>query len=169
MTENIKTSTTREIIRVRGRLKELIVVKDEKGNIIHKVLSPLMLEFNIKDVLQVIVGASIVAIPVTYAQESWDLGRTLPMLNIYLLLSLSLFFVAVFIYYNIYKRNLRKHYLEFIKRVIFTYIFAFGTVALLLTLIEQAPWQTDSILAFKRVVIVAFPAAFGGTLADMIK
>lgn len=169
MKEDIKTSTTREVIKVRGRLKELIVIKDEKGNILHKVLSPLMLEFKIKDVLQVIVGASIVAIPVAYAQEAWDLGRTLPMLNVIILLLLSLFFVAVFIYYNFYKKNLREHYFEFIKRVFFTYFFAFGTVALLLTLIEQAPWQVDNLLAFKRVVIVSFPAVFGGTLADMIK
>lgn len=169
MDNQTQTTTTREVIRVRGRLKELIVIKDIKGNVLHKVLSPLMLEFRIRDVLQVIVGATIVAIPVAYTEEAWNLGQSLPMLNIIIILILSLFFVAIFIYYNYYKKNLSKHYVEFIKRVIFTYIFSFGTVALLLTLVAQAPWQTDHILAFKRVVIVALPAVFGGTLADMIK
>lgn len=161
--------TERSVFRVRGRLKELIVIRDKDGNILHKVLSPLMIEFRWKDVLQVLLGSTIISIPVSYTQEAWDLGASLPTKNVIMLLMLSLTFVAVFVYFNYYKQKLKKHYIEFIKRVLSTYVLSFGMVALLLILIEQAPWGVDSLLAFKRTVIVALPASMSGTLADLIK
>jgi uncharacterized membrane protein len=38
-----------------------------------------------------------------------------------------------------------------------------------LTLLDKAPWQTDSILALKRTIIIAFPASLSAAVADMIK
>jgi uncharacterized membrane protein len=158
-----------EIFRVGGKLKKMISVRDDAGNLLHNVVSPLMVEFYPRDLMQVIVGASLLAIPLAYTEETWNLGATLPLENIFVLLGLSVGFISLFIYYNSYKGVMKGHYLEFFKRVLSTYVFSFLVVSVILYLIQQAPWQTDALLAFKRVVIVSFPASLSAAVADMIK
>ena len=51
-------------------MKEVTMIHDEKGNLLHKIISPLMVEFYAHDVLQVIIGASILAIPVAFTGAS---------------------------------------------------------------------------------------------------
>jgi uncharacterized membrane protein len=165
----MKLQTHKEIIRIAGKLRELVTVKDESGNILHKVMSPLMLEFKIKDMLQVMVGASILAIPVGFTEETWSLAASLPLLNVLGFLALSLLFISSFVYYNYYRDNLKGQFDEFVKRVASTYFISFIIVALILTLIQRTPWTTDIILALKRVIIVAFPASMSAAVADMIK
>ena len=167
MPKGIKTK--REIVRIAGKLKEIVTVHDEKGNILQKIIKPLMVEFYPRDVLQVMIGAAILAVPVGFTEETWNLGETLPILNIIILLLLSLLFVSVFVYYNYYRDTIKQHLDEFIKRALFTYVIAFIVVAILLTIIQRTPWTTNFILAFKRVVIVAFPSSMSAAVADIIK
>jgi uncharacterized membrane protein len=161
--------TKREIIRVAGKLREIVTVHDEAGNILHKVMSPLMIEFYPRDVFQVIVGASILAIPVGFTEETWRLGETLPFMNVFGLFLISVAFVSLFAYYNYYRGRMKEHSGEFFKRVFSTYLFSFVMVAVLLTLIQRAPWELDWILAIKRIIIVTFPASMSAAVADMIK
>ena len=42
-------------------------------------------------------------------------------------------------------------------------------VAVLMTLIQQCPWGTDTLLAIKRVIIVAFPASMSAVATDALK
>jgi uncharacterized membrane protein len=167
MGERLKT--IREVVRVGGKLRELLVIKDEKGTVLHKVLSPLMVEFRLRDVVQVMVGASILSIPIAYTEETWRLAATLPLENVLGFLALSLFFIATFVYYNYYRDRLGKHWVEFLKRSLSTYIISFAVVAVVLTLIQQTPWATDWLLAVKRVILVAFPASMSAVVADVIK
>lgn len=167
MSKNIKTS--KEVVRVSGKLKEVITVQDEHGNILQKMISPLMVEFYPRDVFQVIVGASLLAVPLAYTEETWKLGETLPMINIVGLLGISMFFISAFVYYNFYRTHFLEHWIEFIKRVISIYVLSFLVVAVLLTLIERAPWDADMWLAIKRVIIVAFPASLSAAVADVVK
>jgi len=165
-----KLETKKEIIRVAGKLKEVILVHDEKGNLLHKIISPLMVEFYPRDLIQIIVGASILAIPVAFTEETWRLGETLPLNKVFGIMALSLFFISIFVYYNFYRKELmREHWDEFIKRVLFTYIISLLVVAIILTLIEKAPWSIDRMLAIKRMILVAFPASMSAAVADMIK
>lgn len=127
------------------------------------------MEFHLKDALQVIIGASILAIPVGFTEETWKLGESLPLANVLGFMILSLSFISVFVYYNYYKNHLRKNWDEFTKRVLSTYVFSFLVVSLVLTLIQRTPWTIDFILAFKRVVIVTFPASMSAAVADMIR
>jgi len=167
MPRDIKAKS--EVVRIAGKLKEIVTIHDEKGNVLHKIISPLMVEFHPKDVLQVVIGASILAVPVGFTEETWNLGKTLPLKNVVGLLLLSLLFISVFVYHNYYKNRLKDHLGEFIKRVCSTYFISFIVVALLLTLIQRTPWNTDWIIAFKRVVIVTFPASMSAAVADVIK
>jgi uncharacterized membrane protein len=169
MPQGSKTKTDQEIVRVAGRLKEITTIRDEAGNILHKIISPLMIEFYPRDVFQVIVGASILAVPVGFTEETWQLGGSLPLANILGLLFLSILFISLFVYHNYYRRRFGTHKKEFFKRVISTYFFSFLIVALILTLIQRAPWNLDWVLALKRVIVVSFPAAMSAAVADTIK
>ena len=82
---------------------------------------------------------------------------------------LSLIFISTFTYYNYYKERLGQHWIEFIKRSVSTYFLSFLVVALLLTLIDKAPWTTDYLVALKRIVVVALPSSMSAAVADMIK
>ncbi len=165
-----KFQTKKEVIRVGGKLKEIVFVSDEKGKLLHKIISPLMVEFYARDLIQVMVGSSLLAIPVAFTEETWRLGESLPLMKVFGLMILSLFFISVFVYYNFYKsEHIRKHLNQFIKRVLLTYFLSFLMVALILTLIEKAPWSSDALLAIKRVILVAFPASMSAAGADMIK
>jgi len=130
------------------------------------------MKFHPKDVLQVIVGAAILAVPVGFTEETWQLGESLPLGNILWLMALSLIFIGSFVYYHYHKNGLkngRYHAREFTKRVISTYVLSFIVVALLLMIIQRAPWMTDTLVAFKRTVIVAFPSSMSAAVADMLK
>ena len=167
MPESLETK--RKIVRVAGKLREIVTIQDKAGNIVHKFMNPLMVEFYTRDLVQIMVGAMILAIPVGFTEEVWVLGATLPLINVLSLFVLSLAFISVFVYYNYYRRQMKEHKLEFLKRVSSTYVFSFIVVALFLTIIGKAPWQVDWVLASKRAVLVTFPASMSAAVADMIK
>ena len=134
------------------------------------LISSITPEFHLKDLLQIMIGASILAIPVGFTEETWHLGNILPAVNIMGIFILSVLFISAFVYYNYHRHHkLKKHWNEFVKRVISTYIFSFIVVSLILILIQRAPWATDYVLALKRTIIVAFPASMSAAIADMIK
>lgn len=167
--KQLSNTTQQSIIRVAGKLKEIITIHDEKGNVLHKVVSPLMVEFYGRDLVQVIVGAALLAIPVAFTEEVWVLGGQLPNNNAIAIALLSLIFIATFVYYNFYRGRMKAHWVQFLKRTLSTYLISGLVVALLLTLIEKTAWQTDLVLTFKRITLVAFPASMSAAVADMIK
>ncbi len=146
------------------------IKRGDSKNILEEVVDPFFHEFHLKDVLQVLIGASILAIPVGFTKEVWELGSSLPIANIFGFIFLSLIFISLFTYYHYHKEHgLKKHHKHFIKRIVLTYILAFFVVAVILGLIQKTPWQTDWILTFKRIVLVTFPASMSGAVADTIK
>lgn len=154
----------------RGRyLHTIIPIVDASGKVMERVVKPLMVEVRPRDLLQIIVGASILAIPVAFTEEAWTLGERLPGTKVALLALLSILFIALFVYGNFYRFYLRGHVFDYIKRIAATYAISLGVVALLLTVIEQCPWGVDNALAFKRIVIVGLPASLSATVADAIK
>ncbi len=163
------TKHKKEEVNINGKVNEIVTILDDKGKILHKIISPLMVEFHKKDIVQVIVGATILAIPLGYTEETWILGETLPMMNIFMLFLLSIGFISVFAYYSYYKGRFDKHKNHFFKRTIGTYILSLLVVALLMTIIQKAPWSTDFWLALKRIIIVAFPASMSAAVADTLK
>jgi uncharacterized membrane protein len=168
MEEDIKTKPS-TIKRIGGYLHRVVPIADKSGEIISYALKPFMVEFKARDVFQVVVGASILAIPVAFTEEAWTLGEKLPLNNVIYLAILSVLFIAIFVYFNIYRFHFSGNAFEYVKRVIGTYVLSLIVVALILTIIQKCPWGVDNILAIKRVVIVAFPASMSATISDTIK
>jgi uncharacterized membrane protein len=119
--------------------------------------------------MQVIVGASVLAVPVAFTEETWNLGQDLPLQNVLLLSGLSLVFIGLFVYLNFYRFMFKENKSEYFKRVFSIYFFSLIVVAVLLTIIERCPWSADFLTALKRVLIVAFPASMSAALSDTIK
>lgn len=168
MEENITTKPT-TIKRIGGYLHRVVPIADKSGEIISYALKPFMVEFKPRDAFQVIVGASILAIPVAFTEEAWTLGEKLPGENVALLSLLSLLFISAFAYFNIYRFHLRGNVFELIKRILSTYILSIMVVAIVLTIIQKCPWGVDNLLAIKRIIIISFPASMSATVSDTLK
>ena len=157
------------IQRIGGYLQRIVPIVDSTGKVISHATRPFMVEVRARDVMQMMVGASILAIPVGFTEETWTLGATLPFRNILTLTFVSLLFIAAFVYFNFYRFHLRGYTWQFIKRVLGIYVVALIVVSVLLTIIDKCPWGIDNLVAIKRVIIVAFPASMSAAVSDLLK
>jgi uncharacterized membrane protein len=160
----LKTPGIYNKMPLKNNKKEGVMKSIEKH-----IVKPIIPHFTLKDMMQIIIGASILAVPVGFTEETWNLGGTLPTLNVLGLMALSLLFISLFTYYEYHKHATERRQKEYVKRVIATYLLSFLIVAIILGLIQRTPWNTDWLLAFKRIVIVAFPSSLSGVIADTIK
>jgi uncharacterized membrane protein len=150
-------------------LHRVIPILDASGKVIHRVVKPLMVELRVRDVVQIVVGASILAIPAGFTEETWNLGEQLPLANVAAIAVLSVAFIALFVYFNFYRDYIGQYRWEFIKRVVAVYAISLGVVAVLLTLIGKCPWGVDNLLAVKRIIIVALPSSLSAMVSDALK
>jgi uncharacterized membrane protein len=166
---NQNTQSKRELVRIGKYLNEVIVIKDATGNLLQKVVKPIMIEFYPRDIVQVVVGATILAVPVSLTEEVWVLASVLPVFNTVAIALFSLLFISIFVYYNYYRRHFKSHWPEFIKRVVSTYIIALLVSLLILYLLGQIYWTLGSSVILTKMVIVALPASMSAAVADIIK
>ena len=166
MSENKPEST---IERIGGYLHRVVPIVDSAGKVLDYALKPVMVEFRPRDMMQVIVGASVLAVPVAFTEETWSLGERLPIANVLMLSALSVLFIALFVYFNFYRFTFRGHIAQYCMRVLGIYLLSLAVVGILLTIIQKCPWSTDALLAAKRTLIVAFPASMSAAVSDTIK
>ena len=152
--------------RVDGQLYESFVIKDDDGKKIQQIDIPLKVELKIQDVLEILVGASILAVPVAFTEEVWNMGNDLGWFNIILLNFVCLIFMGSFMYFKGYRNRLEMYRNEYLKRLISTFFLSVLIVAILLTIVGKCPWITDPDLALKRILIGSFPASMSATVTD---
>jgi uncharacterized membrane protein len=162
--KNVKKTTH----RIDGQLYETFIISDDMGKELQNINVPLKVELKIRDILEVIVGASILSIPVAFTEEVWNMGDDLHWMNIIALSAVSLLFLGSFIYYTSYLKRLELFRKEYYKRIFFTYFLSILVVGLLLFIVDKAPWFTDFDIALKRTIIGAFPASMSATVTDNI-
>ena len=163
--DNKKTT----IERIGGYLQKIVTIKDSSGKVVHTIMAPFMVELRPRDIMQIIIGATILAIPIGFTEETWILAKELSLIRVFLLSGVSILFLSLFVYFNFYRFHLKDHVFDYVKRVIVTYLLSIMVVGTLLTLINKCPWNTDSLLAIKRIIITAFPASMAATLSDTLK
>jgi uncharacterized membrane protein len=157
-----------QIQRVAGRLHQVVPILDAAGKVIHYAVSPLRVELRRRDVMQIIVGSAILAIPVGFTEETWKLGETLPLINVLILGMITLLFIAAYVYFNFFKDVFYQQLFNYAKRVLAIYLLSLFVVGLLLTIIQRAPWAGDFSLALKRTIIVTFPSAMSAAVSDAV-
>ncbi|MGP8306162.1 DUF2391 family protein [Vibrio sp. YIC-376] len=122
--------------------------------------------FNLEDASQVLVGAFALAVPISFSEEAWRLGESLPMTNLIMLLSLSVIFLSFFAYQSVFQSRIRHRVSIFIFRVIIAYSIAAIVVALVLLCLDKLPLLTEPLVAIKRVIVITMPASMGAIVVD---
>lgn len=123
---------------------------------------------NFEDVLQVIVGASALTLPVAFSEESWQLSRTLPTMNIIHIVLVSLLFINMYTFQSIFQGNVKHRIRTFIFRTFFDYSLTLSVVFIILLLINRMPIISEPVIAIKRILILAFPASMGAVVVDSL-
>ena len=165
--EDLK-NVDQEIKRINGQLYQTFIINNNEGKELQRINVPLKVEIKIHDAMEILVGASILAVPVAFTEEVWNMGDQLPWLNVMALSLLEVVFLGSFIYYTAYRKKLKMFMNEYYKRLLVTFVLSLFIVGLLLTIVDKCPWLTDFDLAMKRTLIGAFPAAMSATVTDNI-
>jgi len=154
--------------RINGELHQVTPVRDEDGKLVTHHVKRLQLELSLKDRVQILVGASILAVPTAFTEEVWNMGSDLSWWSVIILAVVSLVFIALFIYLNSYQNHLELHWGQFLNRLTSTYVFSLIVVGVLLMVVGKAPWLSETSLALKRTIIGALPASMSATVTDAI-
>jgi len=126
--------------------------------------SILQVSFRVRDVVEIALGACIMAFPTATTEEIWNLGAELSLTHAMLFLFASVFFLAVLIYgMHGHKPGDRS---VFLQRVLATYGVTFLIGAVLLFGVDRLELFTDPLTGLKRAILVAFPASFAATAVD---
>ncbi|RXI43630.1 hypothetical protein CRU99_06780 [Malaciobacter mytili] len=126
------------------------------------------LRFNLEDISQIIIGSFALCVPISFSQESWEIAKTLPNLNLFLLILLTLFFLGFYSYQSIFQTNIKKRIPIFIFRIFIAYFITIIVVGLTLLALDKLPLLTDAYLAIKRVIIISMPASIGAIIVDSL-
>ncbi|HBV77889.1 MULTISPECIES: DUF2391 family protein [Vibrio] len=124
------------------------------------------LNFNGEDASQVVIGAFTLAVPISFSEEAWDLSKTLPLENIAMLFVVSILFLGFFAYQSVFQSNVKHRVLAFVLRIVIAYCLTLCVVALVLFTLNKFPLESEPILAFKRLIIIAMPASMGAIVVD---
>jgi uncharacterized membrane protein len=118
------------------------------------------------DASQVSIGAFALAIPISFSEEAWRLGESLPITNLLLIFLLSIIFLGFFTYQSIFQGNIKYRVPVYLFRVIIAYTIAALVVSLILTALDKFPVLTEPSIALKRLVVITMPASMGAIIVD---
>ena len=124
------------------------------------------ISFNLEDASQVAIGAFALAVPISFSEEAWKLGETLPTPNLIFLFALSISFLGFFAFESVFQSNIKYRVPIFLFRIFIAYSITAVVVALVLISINKFPLFTETLAAIKRLVIITMPASMGGIIVD---
>ncbi|WP_430816300.1 DUF2391 family protein [Carboxylicivirga sp. RSCT41] len=123
-------------------------------------------KLDLEDLSQLIIGASVLSVPIAFAEEAWNMSRTLPTFNLIVIVLLSLCFISIYAYRGIYQGQIKNRIPTYIFRVLFDYLITFCVVIVVLFALNKLPILSDFDIALKRVIIISFPASMGAIVVD---
>jgi uncharacterized membrane protein len=107
-----------------------------------------------------------VAVPVSFSEEAWNLGPSLPLLNLFLIFVLSIVFLVFFAYESVFQGNIKRRVAGFVARLFLAYFIAGFVVVVLLVAMGKFPFLSDPVIALKRLVVITMPASMGAIIVD---
>ncbi len=124
------------------------------------------LSFNLEDAGQVAIGAFALAVPISFSEEAWRLGETLPLTNLLMVFILSILFLGIFAYQSVFQGNIKSRVPVFLWRIAIAYTITAIVVGLVLFSLDKLPLLTDTLVAFKRLIVISMPASMGAIIVD---
>jgi uncharacterized membrane protein len=122
--------------------------------------------FNLEDVSQIMIGAFALAVPVSFSEEAWNLGPSLPPLNLFLIFMLSVLFLGFFAYESVFQGHIERRVAGFVARLFLAYFIAGLVFVVLLVAMGKFPLLSDPVIALKRLVVITMPASMGAIIVD---
>lgn len=122
--------------------------------------------FNLEDMSQIMIGAFALAVPISFSEEAWNLGPSLPLFNLSLIFALSILFLAFFAYESVFQGDIKRRVTVFVFRLFLAYFIAGFVVAILLVALGKFPLLSDPIIALKRLIVITMPASMGAIIVD---
>ena len=117
------------------------------------------LSFNLEDANQVMIGAFTFVVPISFSEEAWRMGETLPVLNLSILMSISLIFLAFYTYQNVFQGDIKDRVFAYVARILITSAMTALVVGFILFSRNKLPISEEPLVALKRLIIIAMPAS----------
>jgi len=124
------------------------------------------LSFNLEDASQIAIGAFALAVPISFSEEAWRLGESLPLINLLLIFVLSVSFLAFYAYESVFQGKIYYRISVFILRIVIAYLIAGFVVSLVLLSLDKFPLFSEPVFAIKRLIIITMPASMGAIVVD---
>jgi len=124
------------------------------------------ISINAEDISQIAIGAFALAVPISFSEEAWRMGETLPWFNLIVVIVLSVSFLSVYAYYSVFQGKVSRRYRVFILRIFIAYTIAALVVALVLLALNKFPIMDEPVIALKRLILIAMPASMGAIVVD---
>ena len=121
-----------------------------------------------RDVAELAIGACVMAFPVAVTEEVWNLGTEISLGRALLIALGTLAVVGAMVWLLFYHGHAPEHRRHYLGRVFAAYGLSLLIAATHLAGIDRLELLTDPILAFKRTILVAFPASFAATAVDRL-
>lgn len=122
------------------------------------------LSFNFEDASQIFVGSFALAVPISFSEEAWRLGRLYPQLTYYCC-SFVCGALGFYTYESVFQKDIVARLPVFIFRIVIAYVMTALVVALVLTcldkLLVKRPYCVD-----QRVIVISMPASMGAIVVD---
>jgi uncharacterized membrane protein len=122
--------------------------------------------FNLEDASQIFVGAFALAVPISFSEEAWRLGETLPAMNLIMLFALSVAFLGIYAYQSVFQHDVQRRKLVFVSRIVIAYLMTAFVVALVLLSLDKLPLLEEPMVALNRIIIISMPASMGAIIVD---
>lgn len=126
----------------------------------------MIFNFNLEDISQISIGAFALAVPISFSEEAWKLGESLPSINLFFVFTLSIFFLAFYAYQGVFQGKIQNRIAAFVIRVIIAYFITGCIVALVLFSIDKFPLVSEPLIAIKRLIVISMPASMGAIAVD---
>ena len=126
------------------------------------------LRFNREDASQIAIGSFALAIPISFSEEAWRLGESLPALNLGIIFLLSVGFLSFYAYESVFQSNIEKRKMVFVFRIVIAYLIAGLVVSLILLSLNKLPLLEDPVTALRRVMVITMPASMGAIIVDSL-
>lgn len=65
-----------------------------------------------------------------------------------------------------FQSDVKRRVLAFVLRIIIAYLLTLFVVALVLFTLDKFPLESEPLLAFKRLILIAMPASMGAIVVD---
>lgn len=126
----------------------------------------MQLSLNGEDIAQIVVGASVLAVPISFSEEAWTAAIDLPLPNLMLVFILSIAFLALYAHQSLFQASVKNRKFVFVFRVFIAYLLTTLVVAVVLLSLDKLPLMSEPVVALKRIILVAMPASMGAIVVD---